>query len=243
MLIRIAVAISDKTNEKKLVMKLTGISIVMKVEFDIALYSENFDKLYDNIENLDIIISDYYFLQKHEKKLGELYVRNNKCLPVVIDPNQENLSKYLVLRPIGYIEDIENIIPENENDKIRSICDLFITITNKHFEDKSGNSVIYITTKHDSYAVSKDSILYCRSDLKYTLFVIESGMIVRKLDKLQNIQENYLWDFKRVHQSFLINPNKIQSIDKNTNEIILSNQTRIPFSRKYAFEVRELFNK
>lgn len=242
MLIRIAVAISNKIQEKKLILKLTGISIVMKVEFDISIYSDCFDKLIDNVGNTDIIISDFILLQKNNDKLSELYIKNSRCLPVLFGENREKISEYLVIRPVEYIDDIENIKPENENDKIKKVCDFFIEFVNRQLENKSDNSVLYITTKKGSHAISKDSILYCQSDLKYTVFVIDNGMIIRKLGKLQSIEEKYLWDFKRIHQSFLVNPEKVKSIDKTTNEIILTNDIRIPFSRKYVSAVRELFN-
>lgn len=242
MLIRIAVAISNKTQEEKLVLKLTGISIVMKVEFDIALYSNSFDKLVDNVKNVDIIISDFDFLQKHKERLGELYVKNSRCLPIFLGPDREKVSEYLMIRPVQHIIDIDNIAPEDENDKIKKVFDFFMEIVNKQLEAKSDNSVLYITTKQGSYAISKDSILYCRSDLKYTVFVIDNGMLVRKLEKLQDVEEKYLWDFKRIHQSFLVNPKKVKGIDKSANEIVLADNTRIPFSRKYVSEVRNLFN-
>ncbi len=242
MLIRIGVALSDVTKEKKLALKLTGISIVMKTEFDIALYSSSFNKLVNNFANIDIVIADLDVLQHNRSMLIDLYEKNSKCLPILIGANQEKVSDFLIIRPIEYVDSIESIDPENENEKIRKICDLYMRFVNAGFEKKSDNSVLYITTRQDSYAVAKDSILYCQSDLKYTVFVVDNGMIIRKLEKLQDVAEKYLWDFVRVHQSFLINPHKVKSIDKSTNEIILSNNMKIPFSRKYSADVRELFN-
>lgn len=241
MLIRIAVAISDKAEEEELVLKLTGISIVMKVEFDIALYSNNFDKLIENIKEIDIIIADFTVLQKNNNRLQELYINNEKCLPILIGSECEKVCEYLIIRPVQHIDYIESITPEDENNKIKQVCDLFINTVTKQLENKTDNSVLHITTKQYSYAIPKENILYCKSDLKYTIFVLDNGMFIRKLEKLQIIQEKYLWDFKRIHQSFLVNPEKAKGIDKATGEIILTDNTRIPFSRKYAHIVRELF--
>lgn len=242
MLIRIAVAVSDKENEEKLIHKLTGISIVKKIEFDIAIYSNNFDKLVDNIKDQDIIISDFTILEEHKKRLGEIYINNNKCLPILIGPGCEHVCRYLLIRPVQHINTVEDIKPEDDNDKIKMVCDFFIELTAKQFESKTNNNVLHITTKQNSYVIAKNNILYCKSDLKYTVFVIDSGMMVRKLEKLQDVEEKYLWDFIRVHQSFLVNPEKVKGVDKKTNEIVLVNNTRIPFSRKYATAVRNLFN-
>jgi len=242
MLIRIGVAISNRNQEEKLVLKLTGISIAMKTEFDIALYSDCFDKLINNIENIDIVLVDFNILERHKETIDRIYKGNINCLPVLLGAAQKKLCDYLIIRPIEYIDSAESIFPEAENDKIKKICNLFIGIANKGFDEKTDNRVIYVTTRQNSYAIPKDTIIYCQSDLKYTVFVLDSGMLIRKLEKLQSVEEKYLWDFKRVHQSFLVNPKWIEGIDKITNEVVLSNNTRIPFSRKYAADLRELFN-
>ena len=67
-------------------------------------------------------------------------------------------------------------------------------------------------------------------------------MLVRKLEKLQDVEDKYLWNFVRVHQSFLINPHKVKRIDKTTNEIVLLDNTRIPFSRRYSATVHDMFS-
>lgn len=241
MLIRIAVAISDKTDEEQLVSKLIGLSIVLKDEFDIALYSDCFEKLCNKIDDVDVIISDFIILQKHKSLLESIYLKNPKCLPILVGASANEVKDYLIIRPAEYLSSVSEITPESEADKVKKICKLFMLIVNKGFEEKTDNNILYITTKQNSYAIPKDSILYCQSDLKYTVFVLKSGMLIRKLEKLQDVQEKYLWDFKRIHQSFLVNPKQVKGLDKVTNEIILFKDTRIPFSRKYSSEVRDLF--
>ncbi len=241
MLIRIAVAISDKKKEEQLILKLTGISIVLKNEFDIALYSDCFSKLLDNVDNIDIIISDFAILQENKELIGDIYIRNPKCLPILIGTSAYKLSDYLRIRPVEYIKDVAEIAPESETDKVKKICELFMRMASKGLDDKTDNSILYITTRKNSYAIPKENILYCQSDLKYTVFVLENGTFIRKLEKLQDVKEKYLWDFKRVHQSFLVNPDKVKSMDKVTKEIILLKNTRIPYSRKYSDEVYSLF--
>lgn len=252
MLIRIAIALSSKekgkgftkksTAEDNLAMKLAVISLIMKVEFDIACYSNDFDKLLKNLRDLDIIITDFDTLDENRTKIGGMYSANSKCLPILVGSSREKLCDYLMLRPIEHIGSIEDIDPENDKNKIKKVCELFLQIAKDGFLTKTDNSVLYITTRQDSYAIPKDSILYCQSDLKYTVFVTESGMLIRKLEKLQNVENKYLWDFMRVHQSFLVNPHKIKYVDKTTKEIILSNNARIPFSRRYYADICDLFN-
>lgn len=250
MLIRMAIIFSNTESERniankveeRLAMKLTVISLIMKVEFDIACYSNNFDKLFKNLQNIDVIIIDFNTLNENRNKINEIYLANSKCLPILVGSSREKLCDYLMLRPIEHIDCIDNIDPENDENKIQKVCKLFVRIVNEGFVNKTDNSVLYITTRQNSYAIPKDNILYCQSNLKYTVFVTDSGMFIRKLEKLKDVEDKYLWDFIRVHQSFLINPHKVKYIDKTTNEIILSNNIRIPFSRRYSAEVHDLFN-
>lgn len=252
MLIRIGIALSNKviddcdtkkpSLEDELAMKLTVISLIMKVEFDIACYSHDFDKMLKSIEKLDVVITDFDTLNHNKSKIGKLYLLNQKCLPVLVGEDRGTICEYLFLRPIEHIDSIGSVNPEDDNNKIKKICELFAKIANDGFLNKTDNSVLYITTRQDSYAIPKNNILYCQSDLKYTVFVTEDGMLIRKLEKLQDVEDKYLWDFVRVHQSFLINPHKVKSVDKTTNEIVLSNDIRIPFSRRYSTDVHDLFN-
>ena len=155
-----------------------------------------------------------------KKKANDEEIKNYiNSLPFkIVVYNKDNQS----LKNLSAFDSIDNIDPENSENKIQKVCELFVKIAKEGFINKTDNSVIYISTRQDSYAIPKDSILYCKSDLKYTVFVTDNGMLIRKLEKLQDVENKYLWDFMRVHQSFLINPQKVKSIDKTTNEIILS---------------------
>lgn len=253
MLIRIAIALSEttregdyeknSTDEEALAMKLAVISLVMKVEFDIACYSNHFDKLLRNLSNFDVVITDYDTLNENRNQIDKMYMANNKYFPILVGKDREKICEYLFLRPIAHIDGINDIDPENVEDTVKKVCEMFVQIVNRGFLDQTDNSILYITTRQDSYAVPKDSILYCQSDLKYTVFVTENGMLIRKIAKLQDVEDKYLWDFIRVHQSYLINPHKIKRVDKTENEIVLSDNTRIPFSRRYSAQVHALFNK
>ena len=98
MVIRIAVALSNKTEaeghtkktaaEDKLTMKLAVISLIMKVEFDIACYANDFDKLLNNLKNLDVIITDYSTLNQNRDKINGMYAANRKCLPILVGSNR-----------------------------------------------------------------------------------------------------------------------------------------------------------
>lgn len=237
-----AVAVLDSKQEATLVHKLNGLSMVMNVEFDTATYSRDFDALSRNMEKLDLVLLSLDFLALHEARIHELYRNNPRCLPILFAEQRNNFIDYLAVRPIEYIETIKSIDSEDPNSKLRKICDQFIETVNCNLNNKIDNRVLYITTRKGSYAIPKESILYCQSDLKYTIFVLDNGTLIRKLEKLQDVMNKYLWDFQRVHQSYLVNPARIETIDRTANEIILSGGIRIPFSRKYSSDVHTMFS-
>lgn len=242
MMIRVGVGVLDPKQEAMLIHKLNGLSFVMNVEFDTARYSQDFDALSRNMEKLDLILLSLDFLALHEARIHELYRNNPRCLPILLAEQRNNFADYLAVRPIEYIETIKSIDSEDPNSKLRKICDLFIELVNRDLNNKTDNRVLHITTRKGSYAIPKESILYCQSDLKYTIFVLDNGTLIRKLEKLQDVMNKYLWDFQRVHQSYLVNPARIETIDRTANEIILSGGIRIPFSRRYASDVHTMFS-
>lgn len=241
MLLRVAVAVLDKKQEEQLIKNLVAMSIEMLMEFDIAQYEKNFKCLRENLQNIDLVIMDYAFLETHKEKMLDFYEENKKCVPIFMGTPVEKICDYLILRPIGHIADANHIEPKNKEDNTRKLCELIIKNIYRNFETKTDNQTIYITTRQQSYAIPKEKILYCQSDLKYTIFVVDDGRIVRKIGRLQDIKEKYLWDFERIHQSFLVNPQRVAGVDKTSNELILNENTRVPYSRKYGDIVNNMF--
>lgn len=240
MLLKIALAIIDSNQKQELARRLVGLSMVLKYEFDISEYTYEYELLLNNTKNIDILFMDYEYLKRYRDKLSEIYVSNNKCLPVFLGTPTEKICDFLVIRPIEYIENAVSVEPEDENGKIKRLCDIIISNIKHNFEKKIDNSIIYVTTKQESFALRKESIVYCQSDLKYTLFIIDDGRIIRKLEKLQDVEDKFLWDFERIHQSFLVNPQKVIGVDKASKEMILEGNLRVPISRKYSAQAKKI---
>ena len=56
---------------------------------------------------------DYEYLKRYSDKLSEIYVSNNKCLPVFLGTPTEKICDFLVIRPIEYIENAVSVEPED----------------------------------------------------------------------------------------------------------------------------------
>lgn len=88
-----------------------------------------------------------------------------------------------------------------------------------------------------------DNIIRCEADNNYTdfHFVNEKRITVSKtLKDIENLLKDY--DFIRVHQSHLVNLNKVKSFLNNEGNsfVVLNNQTEVPVSRQKRKEVKDL---
>lgn len=77
-----------------------------------------------------------------------------------------------------------------------------------------------------------DEILYCESDGNYTSIYLESGeklFITQTLKKIEDKLPEH--EFYRIHNSYVINLNKVREYLKNDGYIVLINNKKIPVSR------------
>lgn len=78
-----------------------------------------------------------------------------------------------------------------------------------------------------------DEIIYCESDGNYCTIFLENKERIVLSQKLKFMEEklNGL-QFFRIHNSFLINLNKVKEFHKTDEYVVLSNQVKIPVSRQ-----------
>ena len=97
---------------------------------------------------------------------------------------------------------------------------------------KSGK--IVLRTTDSMFIIKICNISHCKSDNSYTTFVMDdkSEILVSKgMCEYTGILEEY--GFARPHQSYLVNINQIQKIDKAYGGIIImENGSEIPISKR-----------
>lgn len=77
-----------------------------------------------------------------------------------------------------------------------------------------------------------DEILYCESDGNYTSIYLDSGEKLFVTQTLKKIEEKLPeQEFYRIHNSYVINLNKVREYLKNDGYIVLVNNKKIPVSR------------
>lgn len=80
--------------------------------------------------------------------------------------------------------------------------------------------------------INPEEIVYCESDGNYCTIILENNDKILITQKLKFMEEKLAeFYFFRIHNSYLINLNKVKEYHKNDEYVVLSNKTKLPVSR------------
>lgn len=134
--------------------------------------------------------------------------------PIDSDDLSETLNKIKKFKSRSYnSENIENILIE--------------------FNAKNSQKKITISTEGKLIFLNLDEILFVESDGNYsTLFLIDNQkiLITKKLKEIDSLLPNK--SFFRIHNSYIINLNKIKEFLKTEGYVIMDSGHRIPVARQ-----------
>ncbi|MCC8070060.1 MAG: LytTR family transcriptional regulator [Ruminococcus sp.] len=212
-------------------------TFLMNTNSDTDIISFKTLDTFDNIANSDISL---YFLE-NQKNLDTLAERiHNKNILnyiVVIVDNPLEVIKAIKpsIRPSGVI-----IKPIQKN----NINNILNDITNdlKKFYSKKSSEVYVIKTKAKDYAIPINDILFFESRNK-KVFLNTISQELGFYESLDAVMSKLNDDFIRVHKGFIVNIEKIASIDFRSNIITLNNQMILPLSRTYKSAVKDKMNE
>jgi len=228
LLIRVLIALENKKDIETLTNKLLHYSIENNdVDLNIA-YVDDLERLYDIFDEIDISFVSYTLLSDGFHLLANIYHKNPSCLMIPVGLPDEDICRYLSVRPAGHLQGVESQCEIND---LCSWC---------KNEIENNNEVLQISTRQGSYAITLSSICYCQSEQKYISVFTNSGKIYRKLGKLDEFSQKMPSDFLRVHQSFLINIKQAIGLDKSSWEIEMKTGEKIPVSRVYRKMTEEI---
>jgi two-component system LytT family response regulator len=92
---------------------------------------------------------------------------------------------------------------------------------------------INITNDGKMIFLNPDDIVYCESDGNYCTVFLENKDKIVLSQKLKFMEEKLSgMQFFRIHNSFLINLNKVKEFHKTDEYVVLSNLVKIPVSRQ-----------
>ncbi len=197
--------------------------IEQKLEAEICLVTDKQEEIEKNIINnsIDILILDVEFKNgdlngiEFAKKLRKY---NKEFYLIFLSAHQRFLYPALVTKIFDYI-----VKPANKD----TIHDLVYRIKD---EFSSNTSLFVQINKWQSIKASE--IIYMEKSINRTIITTTSGKIscTKTLDKMQDCLPD---NFVRCHRSFIINKNKIISIDKKEKEVILENNLSCPINNKF----------
>ncbi|MDO9257708.1 MAG: LytTR family DNA-binding domain-containing protein [Bacteroidales bacterium] len=92
---------------------------------------------------------------------------------------------------------------------------------------------INITNDGKMIFLNPDDIIYCESDGNYCTIYLENKEKIVLSQKLKFMEEKLAQlQFFRIHNSYLINLNKVKEFHKTDEYVVLSNLVKIPVSRQ-----------
>lgn len=106
------------------------------------------------------------------------------------------------------------------------------------YETEEEKNFLFIKEGHKKVKVSLKEILYLNAFQNYTLIVTKTDKNYVLVNLGTLLKELNFQNFLRVHKSYAVNPDCIQSV--NSKEIILENNIAIPIGRSYKESLNHL---
>lgn len=172
----------------------------------------------------------------------------NKNFPVVITTayNQyaikalKNEAIDYLLKPIDS-DDLEETITKIKKFNTKNFTAEKLEQILINFNSRSTNKRITLNTDGKLLFLESDEILYAESDGNYsTIFLVDGQKIVltKKLKEVNTLLPED--DFFRIHNSYIINLNKIKEFLKTDGYVILKSNHKIPVSRQKKSDFLDL---
>jgi len=196
-----------------------------------------------NSENVDLIFLDIQmpgltgieFLKTLRKK--PMVIFTTAYPEYALEGYSLDVIDYL-LKPITFERFVQSVnkaselfkLKNNNGDKTPYAPDV-TTRSENHIQIKSGSK---------TYRIKTSEIFYIEGLREYVTYVLENQKII-SLESLRNLELNLPANqFLRVHKSFIINKEKVESLEGNQVEI---KGRRIPIGKSYKEAViKQIFN-
>jgi two-component system, LytTR family, response regulator len=138
-----------------------------------------------------------------------------------------------LLKPIDsddLIKAIEKIQNLKNSSNIRDILEEMLL--NINTKQNFGSKKVNISCDGKIYFLDPEEILYCESDGNYCNVYLENAQKLFLTQILKNVEEKLPKNiFYRVHNSFVVNLNKVREYQKNEGYLVLTNGKHVPVSR------------
>lgn len=117
---------------------------------------------------------------------------------------------------------------------------LFVQHASLQIEKENLNDLfIHFRADRKTFKIPLDDILFIESLKNYIKVVTKTKPIITK-QPIYSMEENLPKNFMRIHRSFIVSMNKIESY---TNEVIQIGKYKLPISRSYRHEVEKILQQ
>lgn len=217
---------------------------IQSLEWDLNFYSDNihvvgtFSNAIEAIRKIEGLQPDVVFLDIEMPEIDGfqfLEYFKDRDFEVVfvtayaqhaIQAIKERALDYL-LKPIEKDELTDAIQRISENKKKRNSGEVFknekIVFQGTRLKINSDDKMVFL---------NPTDIVYCESDGSYSRIITENDGVVYVSKKLKYLEEMLPSEqFCRIHNSYLINLQKVSVFEKNTSKVVLATGISLPVSR------------
>lgn len=113
----------------------------------------------------------------------------------------------------------------------------------ENLDRSNENRRIVLRTLEQIHVVNIKDIVRCQADNTYTTFHLTNGENILVSKGLKEYEELLCENgFFKIHQSHIINLQFLRKIDKSSEEVILSDKTRLPLSQRRKQDLLQILN-
>jgi two-component system LytT family response regulator len=209
-----------------------GIEAIYKFRPDVVFLDIEMPHMngFDMLEKFDKIFFDVVFTTAYDQFAIKAF--RYSALNYLLKPVDPDDLKKTVQR-----------VEERKSLPTREQIDLLLQ--NVKSSGKTMQNRIALTTNDGMIFVSTNDIIYCEAESNYTSVVLSTGKKIVVSKVLKDIDEALNGpDFFRIHNSFLINLNRIKRFVRGDGGyVIMDNDVSISISRSRRQEFMEMFSK
>lgn len=183
--------------------------------------------MFDVLKKMNSISFQIIFITAHNKFAIQAFKFN--AIDYLLKPVEETEFRNAVDRAI-----------ERVNQKQLQHIRLML----ENMDRSNENRRIVLRTMDQIHIVNVKDIVRCRADNTYTTFYLVTGeniLVSKGMKEYEDILcEN---GFFKIHQSHIINLQFLRKIDKSSEEVILSDKTRLPLSQRRKQDLLQILNE
>lgn len=133
--------------------------------------------------------------------------------------------------------------PITYKDFLRATNKVLNQITNSENSNNSNkiNDHFFVKAEGKIQKIRLEDIKFVESLSEYVKIHLENNENVVCLMSLKNLEKKLPNDFLRVHRSYIVNLNKVTTIERN--KIVFDNKVYIPVSEQYKDEFKKFLNR